>query len=268
MEILPRDHVKSDLMTYSFREMYDHYAKGPRLQVVHNQSGATMPYNHGKVFDHSRPVWYKYECFAEWYAMSRKQRKQLWKEWREKMELSELSYIASEVYNQHDSFANLRGSVYNQKKENTMQTLNIVARAEQAASYPTDQRQKDHLLGRLHEIKYTKRNALEVEFGLSELPRPKTPAELVAYIKEGKYVFKHEDDLSECDSGFCGNEFYYSPWRYIEFRDPAVKADREGYEKAEKALEKLYDDTKDDIVVLDVEKGLAALRQFESTTVN
>ena len=163
-----------------------------------------------------------------------------------------------------NSFANLCSK---QEKENTMNTLNIVARADNSAQYPTDQRQKDHLLNRLYEIKYTKEQALQVEFGLTELPRPKTPAELVAYIKEGKYVFKHEDDLTDNDD-FGGNEFYYSPWRYMEFRDPAVKADREGYEKAEKALEKLYQDTRDDIVVLDVEKGLAALRQFESTTVH
>jgi hypothetical protein len=155
----------------------------------------------------------------------------------------------------------------NQKKEeNPMQTLNIVAHAANSSERSPEDRQKNHLLDRLRQIQNEKYETLRVTFGLSEMPRPKTPTELVEYIKTGKYVFKHEDDL--LDDGFGSSEFYYSPWRYIEFRDPAVKIDREGYEKAQKSLDKLYQDTKDEIIVKNVEDALAALRQFESTTIN
>ena len=280
--------IASETETYSFTEMSTSF--GPRLYVIHNESGCTLPYNHGK--DQSIPE-AKKESHAEWARMSRKQRKQLWKEWREKMELRQLIpatrndyYYTNleeskpsikerikgmqraigemqdyDLYPTTNSFAKLQ-----QEKENTMQTLNIVAHADQSERYPTEQRQRDHLIGRLHEIKCTKNEALRVQFGLAELPRPKSAAELVEYIKAGKYVFTREDDLVNEDFDY--NEFYYSPWSYLEFRDPEVKKDREGYEKAKKALEKLYDDTRDEIVVLDVEKGLAAVRQFETTSVN
>lgn len=165
-----------------------------------------------------------------------------------------------------NSFANLKKE--QQEKENTMNTLNIVAHAAQTnpGRSPED-RQKDHLVSRLNDIKYQRREVLRTQFGLDELPRPKTPSELVEYIKAGKYVLKHEEDLED-DCDFSSSEFYYSPWRYIQFRDPEVKEDRAGYEKACKALEKLYDDTKDEIIVKNPEDALAALRQFESTTVN
>lgn len=163
------------------------------------------------------------------------------------------------------SFANLKCK--QQEKENTMNTLNIVAHAAQSnPGRSTEDRQKDHLVCRLNDIKYQRREVLRTQFGLDELPRPKTPAELVEYIKTGKYVFKHEEDLEDDDFG--SSEFYYSPWRYIQFRDPEVKEDRAGYEKACKALEKLYDDTKDEIIVKNPEDALAALRQFESTSIN
>jgi hypothetical protein len=145
-----------------------------------------------------------------------------------------------------------------------MQTLNIVAHAAQTNERSPEDRQKNHLLDRLRQLKNEKNETMRVNFGLTELPRPKTPAELVEYIKAGKYVFKHEDDLS---SDF-DSEFYYNPWRFLEFRDPAVKVDREGYEKAHKALDKLYDDIKDEIIVKSPEDALAALRQFESTAIN
>jgi hypothetical protein len=162
------------------------------------------------------------------------------------------------------SFANMVNK--QQEKENTMQTLNIVAHAAQTNERSPEDRQKNHLLDRLRQLKNEKNETMRVNFGLSELPRPQSPAELVEYIKTGKYVFKHEEDLTDTD--FACSEFYYSPWRYIEFRDPAVKVDHAGYEKALKALDKLYDDTKDEIIVKSPEDALAALRQFESTTVN
>lgn len=171
--------------------------------------------------------------------------------------LANLQTMAQNHYN---------NSGYQQEKENTMNTLNIVAHAAQSTERSTEARQKDHLVCRLNDIKYQRREVLRTQFGLDELPRPKTPAELVEYIKTGKYVFKHEEDLENDDFG--SSEFYYSPWRYIQFRDPEVKEDRAGYEKACKALEKLYDDTKDEIIVKNPEDALAALRQFESTSIN
>jgi len=179
------------------------------------------------------------------------------------MNYSELVHSAQEAYNQPcNSFAKLYPK--QQEKENTMQTLNIVAHAQQPASYPTDQRQRDHLVSRLHSVRGEKLTELRNAFGIGEMPAPRTPDEMVERIKEGKFKVKNMDELSDGDY----NEFYYSPWRYITWADPSVKEDRPGYEAAEKKLEKLYDDTRDEIVVLDVDKGLAALRQFESTAVN
>jgi len=163
------------------------------------------------------------------------------------------------------SFANLRtATTSRQEKENTMQTLNIVATTARSDTYPTDQRQRDHLVSRLHELKNTKATELRNAFGIGEMPAPRTPLEMVERIKEGKFKIEHIDEIDECEY----NEFYYSPWRYIKWVDPTVKEDRPGYEAAEKKLDKLYEDTRDEIVVLDTEKGLAALRQFESTAIN
>jgi len=150
-----------------------------------------------------------------------------------------------------------------QEKENTMQTLNIVAHAAQSEQYPTDQRQRDHLISRLHSIKNDKAQELRNTFGIGEMPAPRTPSEMVERIKEGKFKVEHTDELNDSY-----NEFYYSPWHFIKWIDPSVKEDRPAYDAAEKKLDKLYDDTRDEIIVADVEKGLAALRQFESTAIN
>lgn len=105
---------------------------------------------------------------------------------------------------------------------------------------------------RARDIYYQLDRELEKKFGLRGDDRPKSFTEFQERIKAGKYVLddKHKKSLYWMD--------------YIEWRDPSITRDDDGYAKAEEALKKAFTATEDEIAVFGPEEGLASLRKFET----
>jgi hypothetical protein len=112
--------------------------------------------------------------------------------------------------------------------------------------------QRNYLLDRVERTFRDKDTDLLRMFGHKNDPSPKSIKELIERITAGKYTY--EGDIFELETG--------SPWYNIEWRDPAVKADRVGYEKAEKALLAEKDKARDAIVLGTATEGKAALDAF------
>lgn len=119
-------------------------------------------------------------------------------------------------------------------------------------------RKMDYLKGRLENQFLDKEHALPRAFGLAHDDPPHTPKEFVDRILAGKFELKDKAK----DTHLYGS----SPAPYITWRDPKVKVDQEGYDKAYKTLEEEFTKAKDIIVIKSPEEGLKALEKFESKT--
>lgn len=144
------------------------------------------------------------------------------------------------------------------REEQNMQTLNIVTATSGADTL--ERQQKSYLENRLYSARREQRDKMRAAFGLADDTAPRTPQEMVDRITAGKYVFKNEDELADCSS-----DFYYTPWRYIKWRDPAVKEDCAGFAEADKLLDKAVTDTMDAIMVKSPEEALTAIKELEAT---
>lgn len=136
------------------------------------------------------------------------------------------------------------------KKEENMITATIDSGHDQARNY---------LRERARSIREETSAILQRQFGLLDDTAPKTANELVARIKDGKYVIK-------ADRG--DKETYGDGMQYIRWRDPAKTEDKAGYKTAFDALHKQYMAAKDAIIVMDPKEGLTALQAFESATIH
>lgn len=135
----------------------------------------------------------------------------------------------------------------NKKQEPDMKATYISTNVNAVDNQDANARQ--HLNRRLWEAYAEKENDLRKAFGLEDDEYPFKPEDLVARIKEGKYVI---------ETGRHGSSIYW--------RDPAVKQDQEGYDEAEKKLCASRVKVEDDIAVLFPEQGLESLRAFEAET--
>lgn len=138
------------------------------------------------------------------------------------------------------------------KKENTM---NIAASTTIAAT-PTDQRQRDYLLGRLESISYDKHSGFYKHFKLDPVEFPKTFKELVEKIKADDF-FMEEKRMDQKMS-------IYSIMDYVRWTKD--KPDQAGYDKACEELKKAQQATKDLIIISEPKDGLKALNDFEAKT--
>jgi hypothetical protein len=121
---------------------------------------------------------------------------------------------------------------------------------------------KDHLLKRAAEAQNTKYNDLRKAFHLDDAAEPATVKDFIQRIRDGKFVI----DLTEKEQA---ERTFWSTERLIEefqWRDPAVPADEEGFEKATAALRQSLNDVSDEIIVKTPEAGLEALRAFQAKT--
>lgn len=140
--------------------------------------------------------------------------------------------------------------------------MNYATATVHAATTET-QDQRKYLQRRLEDIYYQKERPLYVTFGLTDDEAPTTPKELKARIADGKFVIiglpkddEDEDDFDDC---------YYGGWsRLIRWRDPAKKADQDGYDAARKALKAEYQKAMDTIKIDDVKAGLEAVKALEA----
>lgn len=115
---------------------------------------------------------------------------------------------------------------------------------------------RKYLINRLSAVEGNKIGEAELKF-LPQTETPKTGKELKAAIANGWLVADVKDDYT-----FGWN----SPNQFLEFRDPAKPHDRDGFKAAVKAIEDGRRNTKDAIMVLPADGGLAALKAYEGTT--
>lgn len=150
--------------------------------------------------------------------------------------------------------------VSNKKEGNN--PMNYATATVHAATTET-QDQRKYLQRRLEDIYIRKERPLYAAFGLTDDVAPSTPKELKARIADGKFTIiglpkdeEDEDDFDDC---------YYGGWsRLIRWRDPAKKADQDGYDAARKALQDEFQKAMDTIKIDDVKAGLEAVKALEA----
>jgi hypothetical protein len=148
------------------------------------------------------------------------------------------------------------------QKEKEMQTiqLNPTIKAD-LSSKPFDPTAvaRQHLEMRLSEYACEKRNDLEKAYGLIDNPRPDTAQQLIDYITKGQYIVP-EDKKNARTWGV--------PTEWFRWRDPSIKEDRDGFEKASDALYEARDAAEDTIIVKGPDAGLDAVNAFKAQTFN
>jgi hypothetical protein len=115
----------------------------------------------------------------------------------------------------------------------------------------------EHLSERLSDINAKKWMEGQRFFGLADDSPPMTVKEMLDRITSGKYILNAEKYGEQ-------NPCYLT--RYIRWRDPAVKEDKEGFKVFEEKLSKATTDTRDIINIKDADIGLKALQDFEAAT--
>lgn len=95
----------------------------------------------------------------------------------------------------------------------------------------TEDVRRDHFIDELAKIYRKKDTELHEKFGLSRSKSPRTPKELVEWIKAGEYSFVKSYDPDDEEDTWC---YYESP--LSGFRWTKVKEDHKGYEAASKLL--------------------------------
>lgn len=142
------------------------------------------------------------------------------------------------------------------EKEKKMYNLDINCDCNSAPANP-ELVAKNYLVNRLFNAKDIKYSAAYEAFGLTTDTRPTTPKDLVERITSGKFVIK--TDMEICKTHY--------PMDYIEWRDPAIKKDRPGFEAWEKLLNTAHLAAKDQIMIGTPADGLKALQAFEASTI-
>lgn len=152
---------------------------------------------------------------------------------------------------------------YSCKQEEGNNPMNYATATVQAATTET-QDQRKYLTRRLDDIFYQKERPLYAAFGLTDDEAPTSPKELKKRLADGKFTIiglpKDDEDEDE-------DEYFYGGWsRLIRWRDPAKKADQEGYDAARKELKSKYQEALDTIKIDDVKAGLDAVKALEAWT--
>ena len=136
------------------------------------------------------------------------------------------------------------------------------ATATVTAATTETQDQRKYLTRRLDDIYYALERPLFATFGLTDDPAPTTPKELKARIADGKFTIIGTKDGDEDEDE---DDFWYGGWsRMIRWRDPAKKADQDGYDAARKDLKAEYQKALDTIKIDDVKAGLDAIKALEA----
>ena len=118
--------------------------------------------------------------------------------------------------------------------------------------------QVKYLKTRADNIFYEKDRELERAFHLRDDEAPQSIKEFKERVAAGKFSFY---DMSEDDEFSDG--FYYGD---IRWRDPAVKADRKGYNAAHSKLQAAKSDVMDAIMIKTPAEAFAALEAYKGQT--
>lgn len=157
---------------------------------------------------------------------------------------------------------------YAQKANSTSSLSNIVIAPQSAVS--DIQIQREYLLNRLSQANYAKQTELQTLYNLYVGDgRPKTSKDLIEMITTGKFTLDekkvkkqdknvgyHYDEDEECYSD-TGDAFYAIVWN-------GPKPDKDGYTAALKLRDAEFNKAKDQIMISNPEKGLAAIQSFEA----
>lgn len=146
----------------------------------------------------------------------------------------------------------LRENVCNQPKEQNMGYA--VANANVSAPVNLEAKRIDYLKCQLNEANEVKHDELKVQFGVTDMDSPHTANELVARIKDGKFVI----DAKRGDQPLWGS------LDNIRWRDPAVVEDTAGLCTAFSAMDSEYTKAERTIMVSPAADGLTALQAFEA----
>ena len=118
----------------------------------------------------------------------------------------------------------------------------------------TEKDQRAYLTDRLYSIESNHKDALRKQFGLIDDEAPRTAAEFVKRIADGKYTIDKEK--MDKDS--------FDPARYIRWRDPSVVEDKPGYEAAKLKLADAYRTAKDAAILSPIADAKAAMDTFKA----
>lgn len=134
---------------------------------------------------------------------------------------------------------------------------------EEENSMTTQNTERDYLKRRLMDALYIFQDDIATAFRIRNSETPKTYSELIDAIKNGKYTLD-EKVTKRVDAYFEENGFTpWGPFYGIKFQLDTAP-DRDGYDAAEKALNKRWQDAQDIIMTGDAAAGLKALQDFEA----
>lgn len=152
----------------------------------------------------------------------------------------------------------------NNKKDEDMyapsnKTPHAVAAVNVAPAPTQEQETRDYFRSELRKVKYNfDMRKLKMKFGLKK-DKPTNGKELIQFIKDGMFTLKDDAWFKERDGWFL------SITDGIEFGDPKIVADNDGYRAAYAAFDKAYTDAKRKIMATtDGEAQLAAVTEFEA----
>lgn len=112
-----------------------------------------------------------------------------------------------------------------------------------------------HVIRRADNAFHEKDGELMKHYGLHGDGAPRTWNELVKRIKDGR--FKISDEHAKMNTYGSGTE-------YVEWRDPKIEKDHEGYDKSKEKLMKLLAETKDVIIVKSAADGLEMIEKIQN----
>lgn len=124
------------------------------------------------------------------------------------------------------------------------------------------QDQRKYLTKRLEDVYCNLRDPLEATFGLIDDETPSSPKDLAERLAAGKFIIRgYGDDAKNAD-----RYRYWPTAELIQWRDPAKKADTEGFEVARKALKAEKQKALDIIKIDEPKAGLEAIKVLEAWT--
>lgn len=135
--------------------------------------------------------------------------------------------------------------------------MRAYATVNNATPLPTDQVQRDYLLGRIFDLECNKDSELRKLFFVDDDEAPNSPKATAERLAAGKYVISNADSDKEFG-------WHSDSKSVIKWRDPSKPADMAGYRAADEAFMKAKQATRDTIVITDPATGLTALQALEA----
>jgi len=115
---------------------------------------------------------------------------------------------------------------------------------------------RQYFKNRARGIGNKKADELRKLFGLVDDDAPRTPTELVKRIMDGKFVISKE----------YADKDVYRPSDYIQWRDPAIVKDKEGFDAAWKLFDVATNNARDAVMALSADQAMPIVQALETWT--